>query len=48
MVNLRTKFEVSRCTHYEAMNGMQNAKKIGSFGVASDLKFCTWVGHVKY
>jgi len=32
MINLHTKFEVSRHTRYEAMNGGKNVKKWGSLG----------------
>jgi len=32
MVNQRTKFEVSRFTRYEAMNGSAKCRKCGSLG----------------
>ena len=32
MVNLYTKFEVSRCTRYEAVNGGAKCRKLGGFG----------------
>ena len=32
MINLRTKFEVSRCTRYEAMNGGAKCRKWGGLG----------------
>jgi len=34
MVNQCTKFEVSRFTRYEAMNGGERCRKLGGFGVA--------------
>jgi len=33
MVNQRTKFEISRFTHYEAMNGNAKSRKWGGLGL---------------
>jgi len=32
MIDLYTKFEISRCTRYEAMNGGAKCRKWGSLG----------------
>ena len=36
MLNLQTKFEVFRCTRYEAMNGGTKCRKLWWFGVTQD------------
>jgi len=40
MINLHTKFEVSRHTRYEAMNGGKNVKKWGGLGRSKSTEGC--------